>query len=126
MAEAFLRRHAGERFEAHSAGLEPKEISPHTRKVMAEAGLNLEGQRSKDVGEYMGKVHFGHLITVCADAEDNCPRVFPGVGRREHWPITDPAKAQGTEDEVLQAYRRARDEVERRVIAWVSEQLASE
>jgi arsenate reductase len=121
MAEAFLRKHGAGEFEAHSAGLDPSQISPYTRRVMDEIGVSLEGQYSKHVGEYMGKKHFGHLITVCADAEEKCPRVFPGVGEREHWPIDDPARAWGSEEEILQAYRRARDEIERRVRAWVQE-----
>lgn len=122
MAEAFLRKHGAGEFEAHSAGLEPKAISPHTRRVMDEVGVSLDGHRSKHVSEYMGKKHFGYLITVCADAEEKCPRVFPGVGRRLHWPIDDPARARGSEEEILQAYRRARDEVEGRVEAWVRDQ----
>jgi arsenate reductase len=123
MAEAFLRKYGGGRFEAYSAGLEPKDTSPFTRRVMDEVGVSLEGQRSKHVSEYMGKIHFGYLITVCADAEEKCPRVFPGVGAREHWPIDDPARAMGSEQEILGAYRRARDEVERRVRAWISAQV---
>jgi arsenate reductase len=125
MAEAFLRKYGEGRFEAHSAGLEPKGMSPFTRRVMEEGGVSLEGQRSKNVSEYMGKMHFGHLITVCSNAEEKCPTVFPGVGERAHWPIDDPAKAQGSEEEILQAYRRERDEVERRVRAWLSVQVTS-
>ncbi|MBN1580344.1 MAG: arsenate reductase ArsC, partial [Anaerolineae bacterium] len=87
MAEAFLREYGGDRFDAYSAGLEPKEINPYTRRVMAEIGFDLSGQRSKDVTEYLGKQHFGYLITVCAQAEKNCPKTFLGVGQRLHWPI---------------------------------------
>lgn len=125
MAEAFLWKHGGGQFEAYSAGLEPKGISPYTRQVMDEVGLSLEEQRSKHVSEYMGKKHFGYLITVCADAEENCPRVFPGVGQREHWPIDDPAAFEGDREGILGAYRRARDEVERRVRDWVAAYPAS-
>ncbi len=125
MAEAFLRKHGGGDFEAFSAGLEPKGISPYTHRVIAEAGLNLEGQQSKHVDEYLGKMHFDHVITVCANAEEKCP-VFPGATRREHWPIEDPARDVGNEDDRLRAYRRARDEIERRVRDWVAGQLASE
>jgi arsenate reductase len=68
----------------------------------------------------MGKKHFGYLITVCADAEDKCPRIFPGVGKREHWPIDDPAAVEGRPEEILGAYRRARDEIGRRVQEWLA------
>jgi arsenate reductase len=120
MAEAFLRKHGGGEFEAFSAGTDPKNISPFTHQVMEEVGISLEGQRSKDVMEYMGKKHFGYLITVCADAEDKCPRIFPGVGKREHWPIDDPAAVGGRPEEILSAYRRARDEIGRRVQEWLA------
>jgi arsenate reductase len=84
MAEAFLRKYGDDRFEAYSAGLEPKNIHPYTVRVMEEVGLSLDGQYSKSLAEYMGKVHFGYMITVCADAEEKCPSVFPGMGQRLH------------------------------------------
>lgn len=67
MAEALLRKHAGDRFEVHSAGLEPKGINPYTIRVMDEIGIDIRGQSSKDVMTYMGRVHFGYVITVCDD-----------------------------------------------------------
>ena len=119
MAEAFLRRRAGDRFEVHSAGLEPKEINPLTVRVMEEIGYDLSGQRAKDVAEYLGKHHFGYLITVCAHAEENCPKTFLGVSERIHWPISDPAAFRGSEAETLERFRQARDEVAARIEAWL-------
>ncbi|MBN1640425.1 MAG: arsenate reductase ArsC [Anaerolineae bacterium] len=119
MAEAFLRAYAGDRFDAYSAGLQPKGIHPMTRQVMAELGLDLNGQRSKDVLEYMGREHFGYLITVCEDAERNCPRTFPGVGQRIHWALVDPAAAVGTEEERLSVFRAVRNRIKAQVEAWV-------
>jgi len=116
MAEAFLRYFAGERFEAHSAGLEPREIDPMTRRVMKEAGVDMEGQRSKGVEEYMGKMHFGFLITLCTRSEKSCPSVFPGAGRRLEWPVEDPASVTGPERNRLAAFRRVRDELLRLVV----------
>ncbi|MFC2023405.1 arsenate reductase ArsC [Chloroflexota bacterium] len=84
MAEAFLRKYAGDQFEAYSAGLEPKDINPYAVKAMEEIGLPLEEHRSKPLTEYMGKVHFGYMITVCAGADEKCPSVFPGMGQRLH------------------------------------------
>jgi arsenate reductase len=84
MAEAFLRKYGDHRFEAYSAGLEPKNINPYTVRVMEEVGLSLDGQYAKSLAEYMGKVHFGYMVTVCAGAEEKCPRVFPGMGQRLH------------------------------------------
>lgn len=70
---AFLRKHGGDKFEAHSAGLEPKGMNPFTLKVMEEIGFNVSSQRSKGVDEYLDKMLFQHLITVCDDADRNCP-----------------------------------------------------
>ena len=81
MAEAFLRKYGGEQFEAYSAGLEPKDINPYTNRVMEEIGVSLSGQYSKHVKEYMGKVHFGYLITVCDEAEKTVPRHFPVLAK---------------------------------------------
>lgn len=121
MAEAILKRRAGDRFEVHSAGLEPKGINPFTVRVMEELGYDLSDQRAKDVAEYLGKAHFGYLITVCAHAEQHCPRTFLGVSERIHWPIDDPAAFQGSEEEILEAFRRARDQVTARIDAWLTD-----
>jgi arsenate reductase len=121
MAEAFLRRFAGDRFEAFSAGLEPKGINPYTIQVMAEKGFDLSGQYSKDVMEYMGKMHFAYLITVCGHADKNCPRVFPGVGQRLHWDLEDPAAFVGSEAETLDKFREVRDQIEVRIREWLGQ-----
>ena len=120
MAEAFLRKYGGEAFEAYSAGLEPKDINPYTRRVMQEIGLDLSGHRSKSVTEYMGKKFFSYLITVCDQAEKNCPTTFPGVGQRLHWSFEDPAAFVGSDADTLQKFREIRDQIEQRVKAWLS------
>jgi arsenate reductase len=121
MAEAFLRKHGGDRFEAFSAGLEPKEINPFTRRVMAEKGDDLAGQRSKDVFEYLGKTHFGTIITVCSNAEQRCP-IFPGIAQRLYWPFDDPAAFEGTDEDKLAEFRRVRDQIEARILAWLADE----
>ena len=122
MAEAFLRAYAGERFNAYSAGLEPRGIHPYTIEVMREIGLDISGQRSKGLQEYLGRMHFGFLITVCARAEEQCPRVFPGVGQRMYWDIPDPLAFEGPPEETLAHFRQVRDLVERHVRDWLAEQ----
>jgi arsenate reductase (thioredoxin) len=124
MAEAFLRRLGGDRFEAFSAGLEAGGINPYTWRVMQELGDDLQGQYSKTVQEYLGKKHFGYLITVCANAEARCPTTFPGVGQRQHWYFDDPAAATGTEEEKLAQFRAVRDQIADRVRCWLVEQGA--
>ena len=123
MAEAFLRAYAGEHFEAHSAGLEPKGfILPDVLEVMKERGLDMTRQTSKSVQEYLGKTIFAHTITLCGDAEENCPAVFLSMGKHEHWPFNDPAKVQGNEAERLAAVRIVRDEIDQQIIRWLQEQ----
>jgi len=121
MAEALLRKHAGERFEVFSAGTHPKGIHPYTRQVMAEIGEKLEGQYSKDVKEFLGNHHFGYVITLCSDAEQNCPTTFLGVSRRLHWGFDDPAAVQGGEAEKLEKGRQVRDQIEARIREWISD-----
>lgn len=120
IAEAFLRALAGDRFEVFSAGLEPKGIHPMTIQVMQEKGISLEGQYSKPLAEYMGKVNFDWLITLCDDADKNCP-FFPGMGTRLHWPFEDPAAASGTEEERLAKFRQVRDAIEEKIKSWLEE-----
>jgi arsenate reductase (thioredoxin) len=110
MAEALLRDRAGERFEAYSAGLEPAAVNLLAIEAMAEIGSDISAHRSKSVAEYLGREHFGYLITVCDHAAANCP-TFPGVGARLHWSLIDPAEAEGTHDERLAVFRRVRDEL---------------
>ncbi len=123
MAEAFLRFHAGEHFEIYSAGLEPKGyILPDVLQVMQEHGVDMTGQTSKSVKEYLGKTVFAHTVTVCGDAEENCPAVFLNMGKHEHWPFDDPAKFQGNDAEHLAAVRAVRDQIDQRIIQWLEEQ----
>jgi arsenate reductase len=121
MAEAFLRRYGGERFEVHSAGLEPAlGIHPLALKVMQEIGFDMQGHYAKDISDYLGRVHFGYLITVCDRAEQNCP-IFPGVGRRLHWGFEDPAAFEGSEEQKLAKFREVRDQIEARIKTWLQE-----
>lgn len=121
MAEAFLRKYAGDHFAVYSAGLEPGEIHPATRRVMEEVGLSLDGQWSKGLTEYLGKAHFSYLVTVCDRAEQECP-VFPGMGTRLHWSFEDPTATVGGQDEQLTKFRQVRDEIRARIMEWLSKQ----
>jgi len=125
MAEALLRKYGDDRFVAYSAGLEPKKINPYTVQVMEEVGLSLDGQYSKSLTEYMGQVHFGYMITVCADADEKCPSVFPGMGQRMHWGFEDPAAFVGSEEEILVKFREVRDQIDERIEAWLAELAAT-
>jgi len=123
LAEGILRALAGEHYEIFSAGTEPKgSILPEVREAMREVGIDISGQWSKSVMEYMGKVNFGYVITVCADAEENCPAVFLNMGTHEHWPFDDPAKFVVEDEQRLTHTRHVRDQIEERLRSWLKEQ----
>jgi arsenate reductase len=120
MAEAFLRKYAGDRFEVYSAGTEPTEVHPLARRVMAEVGIDMAGQRAKGVGEFLGKMNPAYVIIVCEKARQKCPTAFPATGATMiTWPIDDPAEAEGTEEDRLRKFREARDQIAARIKAWL-------
>ena len=119
MAEAFLRKYGGDRFEAYSAGLEPKGMNPFTVQVMDEVGISVRDQVSKDLRVYLGHINFGYLVTVCDHAEKNCPTTFLGVSQRLHWSFEDPAAVDGTADEKLAKFREVRDQIDEQVRQWI-------
>lgn len=119
MAEAFLQKLGNGSYEAYSAGLEPKEIHPLTIKVMTEIGYDLSDQKSKGVSTYLGKMLFQYLITVCDQAEQNCPTAWPGVTHKLHWSFEDPAAFVGTEKEKLAQFRMVRDQIHERVQSFL-------
>ena len=122
MAEGLLRALAGDYFEVFSAGTQPKgSILPEVLEVMREVGIDISSQWSKSVMEYLGKVNFGYVITVCADAEKNCPAVFLNMGTHEHWPFDDPAKFVGDEEQRIESTRRVRGQIEERLRLWLTE-----
>ena len=122
LAEAFLRKYASDRFEAHSAGLKPAGVNPFTIQVLQEVGIDISDQTSKGVDAYLGKVLFQYLVTVCDDAEKNCPTVWPGVNTRLHWSFEDPAAYDGTNEEKLEKFRQIRDLIEEKIKNWLGEQ----
>lgn len=121
MAESFLKKMAGDRFEVFSAGLETGEVDPLAIKVMKELGYDMEGQYSKLVDEFLQKTHLNYLVTTCQKAEEHCPTVWPGLlNERIYWPFDDPADAEGSEEERLVVYRRVRDEIKEKLDEFVA------
>ena len=109
MAEGLLRHLAGDRFEVYSAGTEATFVRPQAIKVMSEIGVDISGQESKTLEEYLGQP-FDYVITVCDAANEACP-VFPEAKRRLHWSFEDPAVAVGSEEERLGVFRSVRDDI---------------
>ena len=120
MAETFLNTMAPDRFEAFSAGLEPTQINPYTVQVMDEKKFDISGQQSKGVGIFLGKEFFHFLITVCDEADKNCPSTWPGVNKRMHWSFEDPAAFEGTDEEKLAKFREIRDQIEEKLSSWLA------
>lgn len=110
MAEGLLRHLASERMEVLSAGTAPRGLNPLAVRVMAEIGIDITHQRSKPVDEYVDK-EFDYLITLCDEANEACP-TFPFAKQRLHWSFNDPARATGSKEERLKAFRRIRDEIQ--------------
>ena len=112
MAEGWARALKGEIVEPYSAGIEIHGMNPLAVKVMAEAGVDISAQRSKQVREVMD-IPFDYVITVCDNANESCP-VFPGRVKRMHVGFDDPPRLAGSaksEEEALVHYRRVRDEI---------------
>ena len=118
MAEGLLRTLSHGDIEVYSAGTKPSQVNPIAVQVMAERGIDIHGQRSKHLNEYLTQP-FDSVITVCDDAAEACP-VFPGRAERIHWSIPDPATVMGTDDERLAAFRQARDLLESRLTEWLA------
>jgi arsenate reductase len=121
MAEAFMKKYAGDSLEIYSAGFDVLEINPLTRKVMTEKSFDLSGHYSKGVKDFLGKKEFRYLIIVCEVAEKACPKNFPGVTYRFFWPFDDPAAATGSDGEKLAKFRQVRDKIDQRIRTWLHE-----
>jgi len=115
MAEGIARSLAGDRVPIQSAGSAPSGVNPLAARVLSEIGIDISGQRSKSVGE-IDRAAVDTVITLCA--EEVCP-VYLGGARRLHWPLPDPAGRGGSEEESLERFRAVRDELRRRISAWL-------
>jgi arsenate reductase len=112
MAEAWTRHLKGDLFDVYSAGVEPKEVDPRVIKAMAEEGIDISGQTSKDVGT-LGDLEFDYVVTLCDHAREVCP-FFPAKTRIIHRSFDEPPKLAANardEEEAMSPYRRVRDEI---------------
>lgn len=113
MAEAVLRQIGRGDFETFSAGTDPRGVNPLTIQVLANAGIDVSGARSKSVTEFLGQ-SFDYVVTVCDRARESCP-VFPGGAESLHWGFDDPAEATGSEAERLKVFERVLGEISARL-----------
>lgn len=123
MAEGYLRHYADDRFSAHSAGSDPAgSIHPLAIQVMQEDGIDISGQRSKHLKEFLGRMPLRYLIIVCDSASRNCPSTWPGLQEKLAWPFDDPAAFQGSEQDRLTEFRRVRDQIKAHILSWLESQ----
>jgi arsenate reductase len=110
LAEGILRQAAGGLFDVYSAGSKPAGyVHPKAIEVMKEIGIDISGHTSKHMNDFLDK-KINTVITVCGNADQACP-MFPGQVNRYHWGFDDPAHAQGNEEEILNVFRRVRDQI---------------
>src|SRR5215207_9434091 len=112
MAEGLLRHDGGDRFEVHSAGTIASFVRPQAIEAMLEVGIDISGHRSKSVEEFLGR-EFDYVITVCDNANENCP-VFPSKTKRIHWSFDDPAESGD-----IEVFRRVRDEIRGKLTGFI-------
>jgi len=120
MAEALLRSFGGDDFEVCSAGLEPKGLHPMTKRVMHENNIDVSSHTSKHLDKFLDQ-SFDYIITVCNQANDNCP-TFPGDNVRIHWCFEDPAVIINDIEAQYQLFKRVRSEISERIRVWVTVQ----
>lgn len=113
MAEGWARQLGGDQVGVQSAGIEAHGKNPRAIAVMKESGLDISNQESTIVNDSMLQ-WADVVVTVCGHADEQCPVLPPGA-RKIHWPLTDPAKAIGTEESIIDEFRATRDEVKNRV-----------
>lgn len=119
MAEGFARALGGEDLEVYSAGLESHGLNPKAMEVMREAGIDISQQTSDEIDMDLLE-QMDVAITLCGNAEDRCP-VTPSNVKRLHWPFDDPAKATGSPEEVMNEFRRVRDQIRGKIEAFLDE-----
>ncbi len=121
MAEGLVNHYLGDRWQAFSAGTEATKVNPLAILVLAQIGIDIAHHRSKKMDEFAGE-HFDAVVTLCGDANEKCPLFFGGV-KRMHIGFDDPSRLPGRAEEVLPEYLRVRDEIKKRMIQFLSEDM---
>ncbi len=109
MAEGYFRHFLGNKAQIYSAGIEAHGLNQRAIAVMKEDGIDISNHTSTVLDEYLG-IEFNYIITVCDNANENCP-YFSGKAIRIHQNFPDPAKALGTENEIMQSFRSVRNQI---------------
>lgn len=120
IADGYLKALGSDRFEVRSAGLEAHGLNPRAVQVMNEAGVDISGHTSDVIDpELLNRADY--VITLCGHADEHCPVIHNTSVVKWHWGFEDPAKATGTEDEIMAKFREVRDSIKSRIEAFVKE-----
>lgn len=121
IAEGFMRELGNDRYEVQSAGLEAHGLNPRAVQVMQEAGVDISGQSSNVIEqEVLDRAYY--VITLCGHADEHCPIISNPKVIKSHWGFDDPAKATGTEEEVMDKFREIRDAIKQRIVQFLQEE----
>ena len=115
MAEGWAKKLKNDCIEAFSAGINPVRLSSRAVNIMAEVGVDISNQYSKHIDELSG-IDFDYVITLCDNARQNCP-FFPGKGKVIHKPFPDPSLAPGSDEMVMDAFRKTRDDIKKFILS---------
>ncbi|MDA0986059.1 MAG: arsenate reductase ArsC [Bacteroidetes bacterium] len=119
MAHGFFENHLNKSAEIYSAGTNPSFVHPRAIIVMKEIGIDISKHSSNFVGDY-DNIEFDFIITVCDSAKESCP-FLPGKGKRIHHPFNDPSSVWGSEDEILDSFRKTRDQIKNFCLNFIKE-----
>lgn len=121
IAEGYLRHFVNGRADIYSAGIETHGVNPRAVAIMKEDGIDISHHSSNHVDEYIN-IRFNYVITVCDNAAERCP-VFPADTQKIHQSFPDPAKATGTEQEIMEQFRIVQNQIKNYCRAFVSENI---
>ena len=121
IAEGYLRKFAGDKIQVFSAGIEKHGVNPRAIATMKEDGVDISSHTSNQVDEYED-IDFDFVITVCDNAKELCP-IFPGKAKIFHHNFPDPAKATGSEEEIMRQFREVRNQIKDYCRQFVFENL---
>jgi arsenate reductase len=124
MAEGFARELGKGRVEAYSAGVMAAGVNPRAIAVMKEAGIDIAGQKSREIDERVLR-SMDIVITLCDNAAEACPWTPPSVTVL-HWPVRDPVLTRGSEDRIMKDFRRARDEIKGKILFFLNDLKGSQ
>jgi arsenate reductase len=121
MAEAFLVKYGGGRYEVESAGLEPGTLNPLVVRAMGEIGIDISRNETKSVFDlFKAGRSYDVVVTVCSkEAAERCP-VFPGTHEKFHWPFDDPSEIKGSDEQIMAGVRLVRNQIEAAVKEFIS------